>query len=418
MAASLAPSSLVESGTTLPSPRGRPTVEWSTIDRARLRADTPGCEHRVHLNNAGSALPPRIVTQAVIDHLRLEERIGGYEAADETAEARVEGRRDIASLLGTNPDNLALVESSTVGLHRVLTSVPLHTSDRVLVTNAEYAATVLPLIQLSSRIGLKIEVIPDGPDGTADPLALERMLDDDVKLVFAVHVPSHNGLVNDVSALGQVIKTSGSEAWYVVDACQSLGQIPVSATDIGSDFLFASGRKYLRGPRGTGALVVSDVALSALDAFPIDGYGGEWHDPTSYTVADTARRYETYERSYANSMGLMAAARYALDIGIVPMSAAIRRNAEYLRSRIGAIPGWDVLDRGRNRSGIVTIRHESIASSTVKTALAAENINVSRVNPNTNPRDIGHRPAVRLSPHAYNNCSDLDQALDSLPAST
>lgn len=418
MAASPAPSALVESGTKVPSPRSSPTIEWTTLDRAKLRADTPGCEYRIHLNNAGSALPPRIVTQTVIDHLRLEERIGGYEAADATEEARVQGRQDISSLLGTSPENLALVESSTVGLHRVLTSVPLRAKDRVLITNAEYAATVLPLIQLSSRIGLTIEVIPDGPDGTADPRALERMLDDDVRLVFAVHVPSHNGLVNDVAALGRVIKNSGSEAWYVVDACQSLGQIPVSATDIGSDFLFASGRKYLRGPRGTGALVVSDEALNVLDAFPIDVHGGEWRDPLSYTVSETARRYETYERSYANTMGLMAAARYALDTGIAPMSAAIRRNAEYLRSRIGAMPGWNVLDRGRNRSGIVTIRHDSITSSAVKAALAAKKINVSLVNPSTNPRDMGSRSAVRLSPHAYNNCSDLDLALDNLPIST
>ena len=258
MAVPLAPSARIDPLTTLPSARREPEVEWTIIDRAKLRADTPGCRHRVHLNNAGSALPPRVVTQSVIDHLRLEERIGGYEAADETAEARIQGRQDISSLLGTNPENLALVESSTVGLHRVLTSVPLRARDRVLVTNAEYASTVLPLIQLSSRIGLKIDVIPDGPDGTADPEALQRMLDDDVKLVCAVHVPSHNGLVNDVAALGRVIKDSGSEAWYVVDACQSLGQIPVNATDIGSDFLFASGRKYLRGPRGTGVLVVSD----------------------------------------------------------------------------------------------------------------------------------------------------------------
>lgn len=413
MAPSPAPSARVESQTTFRTP----AVEWSVLDRAKLRADTPGCQHRVHLNNAGSALPPRVVTQSVIDHLRLEERIGGYEAADETEAARFQGRQDIAALLDTNTENLALVESSTVGLHRVLTSVPLRARDRVLVTNAEYAATVLPLIQLSSRIGLRIDVIPDGPDGTADPVALERMLDDDVKLVCAVHVPSHNGLVNDVAALGQVIRNSGSQAWYVVDACQSLGQIPVSATDIGSDFLFASGRKFLRGPRGTGALVVSDAALHILDAFPIDGYGAEWHDPTSYTVSDTARRYETYERSYANNMGLMAAARYALDIGILPISAAIRRNAEYLRSRIGAMPGWDVLDRGRNRSGIVTIRHASISSGAVQAALADKRVNVSLVNPNTNPRDMGNRPAVRLSPHAYNNCSDLDVALDSLPMS-
>jgi cysteine desulfurase/selenocysteine lyase len=390
------------------------SMGWTTLDRARLRLETPGCGNRVHLNNAGSSLPPEGVTQAVVDYLRLEEQIGGYEAVDETATAYVQGREDIAEFFGAQARNLALVESSTVGLHRILSSVQLRANDRVLVSNAEYAATMLPLLQLAGRVGIRIEVVPDGPDGTTDPRALVRMLDNDVKFVFAVHAPSHNGLVNDVGEIGRALQEANSEAWYVVDACQSAGQLPVSATGFNADFLYASGRKYLRGPRGTGVLIAADRALATLEAFPVDVYGGAWSGANRYSVAPDATRFETYERSYASVFGLMAAVRYASNIGIIPLAAAIRRNAEYLRSKIGIMPGWEVLDRGQTRSGIVTIRHESLPSEGVKANLTEAGISVSLVRPATNPRDLGTRAAIRISPHAFNNCSELDAVLNAL----
>ncbi|MDA9913216.1 aminotransferase class V-fold PLP-dependent enzyme [Candidatus Nanopelagicales bacterium] len=390
-------------------------IGWTTLDRGRLRADTPGCGNRVHLNNAGSSLPPSCVTEAVIEYLRLEEQIGGYEAVDETQQAYADGRQDIAHFFGTQPANLALVESSTVGLHRILSAIQLRAGDRVLVSTAEYAATMLPLLQLAGRVGIRIDVVPDGPDGTTDPRALVRMLDDDVKAVFAVHAPSHNGLVNDVGEIGRLLKEHGSQAWYVVDACQSAGQLPVSASGFNADFLYASGRKYLRGPRGTGILVAADRALDALDAFPVDVYGGAWSGLASYSIAPDATRFETYERSYASIFGLIAAVRYAAAIGIVPLSAAVRRNAEYLRSKIGIRPGWEVLDRGRTRSGIVTIRHESIPAQKVKEHLTEAGISVSLVKPATNPRDLGTLAAVRISPHAFNNCTELDAVLAAIP---
>ncbi|MCH9816604.1 MAG: aminotransferase class V-fold PLP-dependent enzyme [Actinomycetia bacterium] len=391
-------------------------IGWNTLDRAQLRADTPGCGNRVHLNNAGSSLPPACVTAAVIEYLRLEEQIGGYEAVDETQEAYAKGRQDIAQFFGAEPRNLALVESSTVGLHRILSAIQLRAGDRVLVSNAEYAATMLPLLQLAGRVGIRIEVVPDGPDGTTDPMALVRLLDEDVKAVFAVHAPSHNGLVNDVGEIGRLLKEHDSQAWYVVDACQSAGQLPVSAAGFQADFLYASGRKYLRGPRGTGVLLVADRALEALDAFPVDVYGGAWSGPATYSIAADATRFETYERSYASVFGLIEAVRYAAAIGIVPLSAAVRRNAEYLRSKIGIRSGWEVLDRGRTRSGIVTIRHETVSAQQAKEQLTQAGISVSLVKPATNPRDLGTLAAVRISPHAFNNCSELDAVLAALPS--
>jgi selenocysteine lyase/cysteine desulfurase len=263
-------------------------------------------------------------------------------------------------------------------------------------------------------MGLRVDVIPDDSSGTTDAAELARMLDDDVRLVCAVHAPSHNGLVNDVTSIGAQLRASGSEAWYLVDACQSLGQLPVDMPSIGCDFLIASGRKYLRGPRGSGMLVVSDRALRDVDAYPVDVAGGRWVHTDDYTLDDSARRFESFESSVAVTLGLIAAARYATELGIPVLTGAIARNAEYLRSHLGAAGAWRVQDRGRIRSGIVTVRHEDVATSSAVEALAAAGVNAWEVGHHTNPRDLGGRSVLRLSPHAYNTRHEMDRALDVL----
>lgn len=384
----------------------------STLSRARLREDTPGCDRVIHLNNAGAALSPAVVTERMVRHLRLEGTIGGYEAAAEVLPEIESGRALAAALLGTSPDRVAFVESATAGLHRVLSTLRLRRGDRVLVAGSEYASTVLPLLQLTHRVGIRLEVIPDDPSGVTDPQALARMMDSDVRLVCAVHVPSHNGLVNDIAALGREV--AGSRAWYLVDACQSVGQIPVDMRAAGADFVIASGRKYLRGPRGSGLLAVSDRALSDVDAYPVDVAGARWTGPEEYELAPSARRFESFESSVAVVLGLVAAIQYATDLGLPALSHAIGRNAEYLRSHLASTGPWRVGDRGIQRSGIVTARHPRVPAGAAVAALGRAGINAWEVGRHTNPRDLGDESVLRLSPHAYNTRTELDRTLQVL----
>lgn len=392
-----------------------PSARPSTLSRTRLRSETPGCDRVAHLNNAGAALSPTVVIDRMVAHLRLESELGGYEAAQSVDDELTAGRALVAALVGALPHQLAFVESATAALHRVLSTLRLQRGDRVLVAGAEYASTVLPLLQLSRRMGLRVEYLPDDAVfGATDPTAVARMIDDDVRLVCAVHVPSHNGLVNDVTAIGEQLRESGSRAWYLVDACQSVGQLPVDMAAIGCDFLISSGRKYLRGPRGSGILAVSDRALNEVDAYPVDVAGAQWVHTDDYTLESTARRFESFERSVAVNLGLIAAAQYATDLSVPVLTGAIARNAEYLRSHLGALREWRVQDRGRQRSGIVTVRHERIATATAVEALHRADINAWEVGSHTNPRELGTRSVLRLSPHAYNTQDELDRAVEVL----
>jgi cysteine desulfurase / selenocysteine lyase len=388
------------------------------LDVDRLRADTPGCAQVTHLNNAGSALPPAIVTDTVVAHLRREEAIGGYEAHAEAADRIEAARASAARLVGARPDQLALHESATAAWMRALTGVaftrPLGAGDRMLVSSAEYASNVLPLMQLAASTGARLEFIPDGDDGCVDVAAAADLLDDDVALVAITHCPSQNGLVNDVAGIGAHL--AGSEAWYIVDACQSVGQVPVDAQDIGADFLSATGRKFLRGPRGTGFLFVSDRALDGLEPFPLDLHSATW-TPEGYDLAPDARRFEYWERSYATLLGLGAAIDYALDCGIDALAERIGALAEYARSELAGTPGVHVHDRGHRRSGIVTLTKDGIDAADLAARIRADGVNVSVSTPENARHDFdAHRLGglVRVSPHAYNIADEIDRLLESV----
>lgn len=399
---------------TLNSPVGVAVGRPGTLSRRRLRRDTPGCQNVAHLNNAGAGLSPDVVVDRMVDHLRLEAERGPYEAARAVAAELEAGRARVAGLVGARPQQVAFVASATAGLHRVLSTIHLQRGDRVLVSGAEYASTVLPLLQLSRRIGLRVEVIPDDATGITDPQALARMLDDDVRLVCAVHAPSHNGLVNDVAGIGAVLRQKGSAAWYLVDACQSVGQLPLDLAGVNADFLVASGRKFLRGPRGSGFLAVSDRALAQVDAYPVDVAGARWLHTDDFVIDSSARRFESFETSIAVTLGLIEAVRYAQEISVPVLADAISRNAEYLRCHLGATGSWQVQDRGRVRSGIVTVQHQQVSASHAVRMLQQAGVNAWEVTSHLNPRDLAGRSVVRLSPHAYNTTEELDLAVDVL----
>ena len=386
------------------------------LDIEALRADTPGCTHVTHLNNAGCALPPSTVTDTMVEHLRREEAIGGYEAHAE-ARDRVAGvYASVGELINAPIECIALVESATVawdrGLQAIAFSDPLQPGDRMLVSGSEYASNVLPLLQLARRTGASVEVIPDGDDGTVDVEALGAMLDERVRIVSVNHAPSQNGLVNDVVAIGDMLRIQGSPAWYLVDACQSVGQMPVDMGRIGCDVLSATGRKFLRGPRATGFLVVSQRMLDELEPFPLDLHAATWTTLDDYAVAEGAARFESWERAYAALLGMGAAIDYALACGIEPIAERIGMLASRLRTGLAEIPGVMVRDRGTVQSGIVTLRVDDAAG--VVAGLRARGINTSLSTPDYSRIDFGRDQAtglVRISPHAYNTEDEVDRAI-------
>lgn len=394
----------------------------SPADTARLRSDTPGCEQVIHLNNAGSALPPAVVVDTQVEHLRAEERMGGYEAHAAAADRVAGVYTSLGALFNARADQIAVVESATAAWDRAFVALKfsgvLREGSRILVSQAEYASNVLPALQMARTMACSVEVIPDDATGVVDVAALENMLDDNVALVAINHCPSQNGLINDAAAVGRVL--AAHPAYYLLDACQSVGQLTVDASAIGADFFSATGRKFLRGPRGTGFLYVSDRAMNELEPFPLDLHAATW-TANGYELQPGARRYESWEKSYAAVLGLGAAADYALACGMENLRARINALAEYTRAGLTDITGITVRDRGEVRSGIVTFTHANIPAAEMVARIKEAGINVSLSTPDYSRTDFtsqGIEGLVRVSPHAYNTEAEIDALFAAVTSAT
>jgi selenocysteine lyase/cysteine desulfurase len=379
-----------------------------TFDIARARRETPGCEHVLHFNNAGAALMPRPVLDATVDYLRLEAEIGGYEAAEREHAAieRVYGAA--AELLRCAADEIAFIENATRAWDMAFYALPFAPGDRILTSRAEYASNVFAFIQVAQRTGAVVDVIPSDETGQLSVPALEAMLDERVKLIAITHVPTNGGLINPAAEVGRLARAVGIT--YLLDACQSVGQMPVDVAAIGCDILSTTGRKYLRGPRGTGLLYVRRELYRRLEPPFLDLHAAQWVAADRYRIRDDARRFENWETNYAGKVGLAVALDYALGWGTEALWARVQSLAEALRAELGAIPGVIVQDIGAERCGIVTFTIEGIPAESVQRALASRGMNVTVSTVSSTRFDMearGLAAVMRASVHYYNDDEEI-----------
>lgn len=383
-----------------------------------LREDTPGCIEKCHLNNAGAALMPKPVLEAMVSHLRLESMEGGYEAAAMAAEEANRFYTCFAHLLHTKPRNIACVSSATDAYSRALSAIPFQEGDVILTTNNDYVSNQIAFLSLQKKRGVRVVRVSDLPEGGVDPARMEEAIGRYApRLVSVTHVPTNTGLVQPVEAIGQLCRAAG--VLYLVDACQSVGQLDVDAEKIGCDFLSGTCRKFLRGPRGIGFLYVSDRALDVgLEPLFIDMRGGEWTTPDAYQSRDDARRFEDWEFNYAGVIGSAVAAGYANEIGMRQIEARNNEISGYFREQLMAhIPGGRLLDQGEMLSNIITLDIKGWSPLALRDGLYKRNINTG-ASPNfVAIIDFGRKGVegvLRISPHYYNTEAEADQLVAAL----
>jgi selenocysteine lyase/cysteine desulfurase len=382
----------------------------------RWRADTPGTAHRIHLNNAGASLMPRPVSDAVTAHIQREIDLGGYEAADAAADDVAAAYRAVAQLLGTQARNIALVENATVAVSQALAAFDFQPGDVILTSQNDYISNQLMYLSLARRAGVQVLRAADRPEAGVDPESIRRLIGPRVKLVALTWVPTNSGLVQPVEAVGEICEAAGVP--YLVDGCQAAGQIPIDVGRVRCDFLAATARKFLRGPRGIGFLYVSDRALQR-GAYPllVDMRGARWTDADRFEMVDDARRFENWEFAFALVLGLGAAALYALEAGVEETGARARRLAALCRERLAASDGLRVLDRGPELCAIVTVEVRGREARDVVLSLRRRGINTSAALRSSAVIDMDSKhatSAVRISPHYYNTEEEIDAVAGAL----
>ncbi len=384
---------------------------------SRLRSDTPGCAHRNHLNNAGAALPPAPVLHAMQEYLVLESDIGGYEAADLRAEAIAGFYTSVAQMLHTKARNVAFSGSATDAYARALSALPLRPGDLILTTENDYVSNQIAFLALQKRLGINVLRAAEAPKGGVDAADLERLVKaHHPALVAVTHVPTNSGLVQPVEAVGQICRAHG--VWYLVDACQSAGQMPLDVERIGCDFLSATMRKFMRGPRGAGFLYVSDRALDAgLEMLLPDMRSANWTGPDTYAAAPDARRFEYWEMAPALLLGSKAAVDYALELGLEQIEERVRLLADLSRRLLAGLPGVQVLDHGRELCGIVTAYSKDWEPKALLEYLWARQINCRVSTLPVAQIDFSKKGvewALRVSPHYYNLEGEIEALAEAL----
>ena len=389
------------------------TIQQFDIERARR--ETPGCAHVLHFNNAGASLIPQPVFDAVSHYQLTEAHYGGYETARQLHD-QVEHVYDAAArLLHCQPDEIAFVENATRAWDLAFYAIPFQPEDRILTARVEYASNYIAFLQVAQRTGARIEVISSDAHGRVSVEALRNMIDERVKLIAITHVPTNGGLVNPAREIGAVAREAG--VLFLLDACQSVGQMPVDVQAFNCDMLSTTGRKYLRGPRGTGLLYVRHALLDQLVPPFLDLHAATWVTPNRYEMRSDARRFENWERNYAGQVGLGVAIDYALDWGLESIWERIQLLASQLRTRLSQIPGVTVQDLGVEQCGIVTFTVDKKNLEEIKQKLAEQHINCEVSVRSSTLLDMemrGLNQLIRASVHYYNTEQEIIRFCDAL----
>lgn len=376
---------------------------------AQIRAATPGTRNVIHFNNAGASLMPEPVSTAIINYLQEETSYGGYETAHKRSNQLEEVYSAIADFINADADEIAILENATAAWNMAFFAIDFQDGDRILTSMAEYASNYINYLKLQKSTDVEVEVIPSDEHGQVSISSLEEMIDESVKLISITHIPTNSGLVNPVEKIGTIARQHN--CLYLVDACQSVGQYPIDVQTIGCDMLSATGRKYLRGPRGTGFLYVNKRALPRLTPPFLDLHAAEWITEDEYKTRDDVRQFENWEANYAAVLGLKKAVEYATELGIENIWNRIAKLANKLRAKLADIPEITVRDIGEIKCGIVTFTHTSISPDIIQRRLSKQHINVNTSSKSSTLLDMQSRnleQVVRASVHYYNTEDEIE----------
>ena len=378
----------------------------------QIRQDTPNCKDKIFLNSAGASLIPKIVVHKVNEYLIEEEKIGGYKLEELRKSEFDEFYNEVAKLIHCEAHNIAFINNATDGYIKALSCIDFKEDDTVITTDDDYASNHIHFIALQKRYHINVVRIKTFENGELDIEDFETLIKMyRTKLVSISHIPTNSGLIQNVKAIGNICEKNN--IIFLLDACQSVGQIVVDVKPLKCDFLTATGRKFLRGPRGTGFLYVSDKILKEQYApLYIDGRGATWTEIYKFEMLDSAKRFELWESPCAFKMGFQEAIKYANNIGMEHIQAYNEKIMKQLRANLSSIPNVVLFDKGLNTSNILTFRKGNVSLKRISNILDKNKVYYSVSNKEWGLIDFNKKGiewAIRLSPHYFNTIEEMDK---------
>lgn len=383
----------------------------------QLRTETRGTAQKIHFNNAGASLPPDVVVETVVNYLHEEAINGGYETEYKYDDLLNNTYELVARLINAGKDEIALVENASTAWGIAFNGIDFKPGDEIITCEMEYVTNLIGFLNVQKTRGVTLKIIPNDDRGNFSLPALEAAISPNTKLIAMTHISSTAGGMIPIVEIGKVARKH--HILYLVDACQSAGQIPVDVKEIGCDMLSVTGRKYLRAPRGTGFLFVRKEVQDKLQLLFMDGFSAPSVSLDNFKPRNDARRFELYEKNRAITLGLGKAVEYALNIGVDRIWQRVQYLANLMRQQLEAIDGVTVHDFGEQQCGIVTFSVNGMDSASVKNKLAQNHINVSvgKAISTLIYMDKNHLTSnVRASVHYYNTEAEIKVMCNTLKA--
>ncbi len=360
----------------------------------------------IHFNHSGAGLPHPETTQAIIAQLLAEQDLGPMEAASLVSRESEATYVVAAQLLNCRPDQISFGTGHGQLYGDIVSAIPMHGGDRILVSRQEWYGNIDALQRTANLTGAKLSVMGSDQTTTVDVDALKASLSPNVRVVALTWIGASGALINPAVEIGRAIRHSGSNAFFVIDASQALGQIPADVQELSCDALVACGRKFLRGPRGTALAYVSDRLLKEISSAPL-----------KTQAPRNVRSFEPGEQSVALRLGLKVALEKTLETGVAQTQPVIQAKAEFLRNSLSAIPGLSILDLGAHKGACVTFTIDGVTCADVKDRLSTQGISIGMHGKNYSPYDLeirGISQLLRASVHLSTTENEIATFIDAV----
>jgi len=375
-------------------------------DEDLRRYEFPVAQHTIFLAHAAVCPLPRRVVEAVAQCARAGALDDQEEAVPRSFLA--DTREAAARLIGAQPDEIALVGPTSLGLSFVAAGLPWRKGDNLLIYHDDYPSNVYPWMALADR-GIEVRLMNVRELGRIRNVDVLGQVDEQTRLVALASCHFISGWKLDLPALGRALRQRG--ILFCLDAIQTLGAMPVSVESV--DFLAADAHKWLLGPCGAGLFYVRRAVQERLRPVVFGWHNVRCPDFVAQdhlAFAAGARRYEAGSASLLGIAGLKAALDLLLETGVEAIAAELQRKRAWLAPALEA-KGWTVLHPApppehagpilsfyREREDMAAW-HQRLKDAGIATSLRA---------------DRGGRRYLRLSPHFYNTDAELHRLLELL----
>ncbi len=365
----------------------------------------------INFNNAGSSRPFSGVNSAISNFLEIEERYGGYFATEKHKKKLNSFYNNLSRLINCRNEEISFSSSTTLAWNIFFNSFEISKNQNIIIFENEYGSNLI----YYRKQNLNLKIVKINSNGKVCFKDLKKKIDKNTKIVCLCHVASQCGERMEAEKIGKLIHSINPNILFVVDACQSIGQIEVDVKKIDCDVLVGSGRKYLRGPRGTGFIFIKNSIRKNLQPLILDLRNTKL--TKKGLKVSKANIFENFEYSPALKIGLSKAIEKINLFGIKKIEFDIAKKSKYLRKKLEYFNDISFFENKECLTGINTLRIRGYSTYQLYQYLLSKKILTSISSYSSSSLYFKKKlvnDVLRISLHQYNTFNEINYLIKCL----